>query len=273
MPKRRAQSSPREWPKRKASSSLRIRPRSRPRVVAGLCGRMTIPKVNEVLELRAVTKQFAAQRAVDDVSLVLARGEFFSLVGPSGCGKTTMLRMVAGFEIPSSGEIFLDGASVTGIPPYRRNVSTVFQSYALFPHLTARENVAFGLARRGKWTKSEIRGKVDRVLGTVQLSGKESRYPRELSGGEKQRVALARSLVLEPRVLLLDEPLSALDPQIRKQIRQDLKELQRKVGITFLFITHDQEEAMAVSDRMAVMKAGRIIQVGVPDTLYRRTNS
>jgi spermidine/putrescine transport system ATP-binding protein len=234
---------------------------------------LTIPKVNEVLELRAVTKQFAAHRAVDDVSLVLARGEFFSLVGPSGCGKTTMLRMVAGFETPTSGEIFLDGASVTEVPPYRRNVSTVFQSYALFPHLTARENVAFGLARSGKWTKAEIREKVDRVLGTVQLSGKESRYPRELSGGEMQRVALARSLVLEPRVLLLDEPLSALDPQIRKQIRQDLKELQRKVGITFLFITHDQEEAMAVSDRMAVMKAGKLMEVGTPRNLYRQPNS
>lgn len=181
--------------------------------------------------------------------------------------------MVAGFETPSSGEIFLDGVSVSGVPPYRRNVSTVFQSYALFPHLTASQNVAFGLARSGRWTKAEIREKVDRVLATVHLTGKESRYPRELSGGEKQRVALARALVLEPQVLLLDEPLSALDPQIRKQIRQDLKELQRKVGATFLFITHDQEEAMAVSDRMAVMKGGKLIQVGTPECLYRQPNS
>ncbi len=234
---------------------------------------LTIPKVNEVLALRAVTKEFPAHRAVDDVSLALERGEFFTLVGPSGCGKTTTLRMVAGFEDPTSGDIFLDGVSVRGVPPYRRNVSTVFQSYALFPHLTASENVGFGLARSGKWTKGEIRQKVDRVLGTVQLVGKESRYPRELSGGEKQRVALARALVLEPQVLLLDEPLSALDPQIRKQIRQDLKELQKKVGITFLFITHDQEEAMAVSDRMAVMRAGKLIQAGTPETLYRHPNS
>lgn len=228
--------------------------------------------MNEVLELRAVTKEFPRHRAVDDVSFVLQRGEFFSLLGPSGCGKTTTLRMVAGFEEPTAGDIFLDGASVTGVPPYRRSVSTVFQSYALFPHLTASENVAFGLARSGKWTKTEMREKVDRVLGTVQLVGKESRYPRELSGGEKQRVALARALVLEPQVLLLDEPLSALDPQIRKQIRQDLKELQKRVGITFLFITHDQEEAMAVSDRMAVMRGGKLIQAGTPETLYRQPN-
>ena len=228
--------------------------------------------MNEVLELRALTKEFPAHRAVDSLSLALAPGEFFSLVGPSGCGKTTTLRMVAGFESPTSGEIFLNGTSVSGVPPYRRNVSTVFQSYALFPHLTASQNVGFGLARSGKWTKAEIREKVNRVLGTVQLAGKESRYPRELSGGEKQRVALARALVLEPQVLLLDEPLSALDPQIRKQIRQDLKDLQRKVGITFLFITHDQEEAMAVSDRMGVMKGGKLIQAGKPETLYREPN-
>jgi len=234
---------------------------------------LTIPKVNEVLELRAVTKEFPGHRAVDDVSLVLERGEFFSLVGPSGCGKTTTLRLVAGFDDPTSGDILLNGVSVRGIPPYRRNVSTVFQSYALFPHLTASENVAFGLARSGKWTKAEIGEKVGRVLATVQLVGKESRYPRELSGGEKQRVALARALVLEPQVLLLDEPLSALDPQIRKQIRQDLKQLQRKVGITFLFITHDQEEAMAVSDRMAVMRSGKLMQAGKPETLYREPNS
>ncbi|MFL6417562.1 MAG: ABC transporter ATP-binding protein [Bryobacteraceae bacterium] len=234
---------------------------------------MTIPKVNEILELRAITKDFPTHRAVDHLSLSLARGEFFSLVGPSGCGKTTTLRIVAGFEDPTSGEVFLDGANVNAIPPYRRNVSTVFQNYALFPHLTTSENVAFGLARSGKWTKQEIREKVDRVLATVQLTGKESRYPRELSGGEKQRVALARSLVLQPKVLLLDEPLSALDPQIRKQIRHDLKELQRRVGITFLFITHDQEEAMAVSDRIAVMKAGELIQVGTPQSLYREPNS
>ncbi len=228
--------------------------------------------MNEVLELRAVTKIFAAHCAVDNLSLALAPGEFFSLVGPSGCGKSTTLRMIAGFESPTSGEIFLNGAGVSEIPPYRRNVSTVFQSYALFPHLTASQNVGFGLARSGKWTKMEIREKVDRVLGTVQLEGKESRYPRELSGGEKQRVALARALVLEPQVLLLDEPLSALDPQIRKQLRQDLKALQRNAGITFLFITHDQEEAMAVSDRMGVMKAGKLIQAGTPESLYREPN-
>lgn len=228
--------------------------------------------MNNVLELRALTKEFPLHRAVDSLSLALAPGEFFCLVGPSGCGKTTTLRMVAGFESPTSGEIFLNGRSVSGIPPYRRNVSTVFQSYALFPHLTASQNVGFGLARSGKWTKVGMREKVDRILGTVQLADKKSRYPRELSGGEKQRVALARALVLEPQVLLLDEPLSALDPQIRKQIRQELKDLQRQVGITFLFITHDQEEAMAVSDRMGVMKGGKLIQTGTPETLYREPN-
>jgi spermidine/putrescine transport system ATP-binding protein len=228
--------------------------------------------VSEVLELRAVTKQYPTHRAVDHLSLSLLRGEFFTLVGPSGCGKTTTLRIVAGFETPTSGEVFLDGVNVNGIPPYRRSVSTVFQNYALFPHLTASENVAFGLARSGKWNGGEIREKVDQVLATVQLTGKESRYPRELSGGEKQRVALARSLVLQPQVLLLDEPLSALDPQIRKSIRRDLKELQRAVGITFLFITHDQEEAMSVSDRMAVMKGGKLIQTGTPRSLYCEPN-
>lgn len=226
-----------------------------------------------VLELRAVTKDFLTHRAVDNVSLALAHGEFFTLVGPSGCGKTTTLRMVAGFESPTSGDILLNGVDVKGVPPYRRDVSTVFQNYALFPHLTSRENVAFGLARAGRWTKSEISDKVNQALDSVQLGGKGSRYPRELSGGEKQRVALARSLVLEPQVLLLDEPLSALDPQIRKRIRQDLKELQRRVGITFLFITHDQEEAMVVSDRMGVMNGGKLVQVGTPENLYRQPAS
>jgi spermidine/putrescine transport system ATP-binding protein len=180
--------------------------------------------------------------------------------------------MVAGFENPTSGGILLDGTDVSAVPPYRRNVSTVFQSYALFPHLTTFENVAFGL-KRGRWAKREIRDKVDQVLGTVQLQGKESRYPRELSGGERQRVALARALVLQPQVLLLDEPLSALDPQTRKRIRDDLKALQRQVGITFLFITHDQEEAMAVSDRMAVMRNGKLVQTGTPEDLYRHPQS
>ncbi len=225
--------------------------------------------MNTVLELRSLTKRYPDQKAVDGISLSIERGEFFSLLGPSGCGKTTTLRLVAGFEEPTEGDILLDGQSVAKLPPYRRNVGTVFQNYALFPHLTVFQNVAFGLERRRqKETSAQIREKVDRVLGLMQLKGKEKRRPSEISGGEKQRVALARSLVLEPQVLLLDEPLSALDPKLRKQMRVDLKELQRRVGITFLFITHDEEEALSLSDRMGVMNKGVIEQVGTPREVY-----
>lgn len=227
--------------------------------------------MSTVLELRALTKHFPTHRAVSEVSLEIKKGEFFSLLGPSGCGKTTTLRLIAGLEEPTSGDIFLDGSSLRHQKPYERNVSTVFQSYALFPHLTVARNVAFGLehSRTQRITgKTNIGEKVTKMLSLMQLSGKEARYPHELSGGERQRVALARSLVLEPAVLLLDEPLSALDPQLRMQMRSELKRLQRQVGITFVFITHDQEEALSLSDRIAVMNGGRIEQVGTPRELY-----
>jgi ABC-type Fe3+/spermidine/putrescine transport system ATPase subunit len=220
-----------------------------------------------ILELREVTKQFPTYRAVNRISLRVARAEFFSLLGPSGCGKTTTLRLVAGFEEPTSGEILLNGASIRHLKPYQRNVSTVFQNYALFPHLTVRENVEFGLRRRGE---DNCARRVGEVLELVDLAGKEARRPSEISGGERQRVALARSLVLAPDVLLLDEPLSALDPNLRKQVRAELKQIQRRVGITFLFVTHDQEEALAMSDRLAVMHAGELEQAGTPEDVYLR---
>ena len=230
--------------------------------------------MDTVLELRALTKQYPTHRAVNGISLTIQRGEFFSLVGPSGCGKTTTLRLIAGFEEPTLGEILLGQRSVAGLKPYQRDVSTVFQNYALFPHLTVAENVAFGLQRRTpRLTRSIIREKVERTLALVQLSGKEARFPSQISGGERQRVALARSLALEPQVLLLDEPLSALDPKLRKQMRLELKNLQRRVGIAFLFITHDQEEALSLSDRMAVMNQGALEQIGQPRDLYSQPSS
>src|SRR5436190_18489829 len=219
------------------------------------------------LELRTLAKHYPGDAAVDGISLQIPQGGFFSLLGPSGCGKTTTLRLIAGFEEPTAGEVWLSGALVNGRRPYERNVSTVFQNYALFPHLTAHGNVEFGLRERGVHDRA---GRVRAALELVQLAGKESRYPSQLSGGERQRVALARSLVLEPEVLLLDEPLAALDPKLRKQMRHELKELQRRVGITFLFVTHDQEEALAMSDSIAVMNQGRIEQVGSPEDVYLR---
>jgi ABC-type Fe3+/spermidine/putrescine transport system ATPase subunit len=223
--------------------------------------------MNQVLELRAVSKQFPNHKAVDDVSLSVTRGAFFALVGPSGCGKTTILRMIAGFETPTAGEVLLNGEPIAHLQPYERNVSTVFQSYALFPHLTARQNIEFGLRRRGV---TQLTPAVDRVLHLVHLTGKESRYPHQMSGGERQRVALARSLVLQPDLLLLDEPLSALDPQLRKQVRHELKSLQRDTGITFLMVTHDQEEALSMADEIAVIHQGRAEQVGSPQQIYSR---
>ena len=220
-----------------------------------------------VLELREVVKEFPGHRAVAGVSLTIPRGGFFSLVGPSGCGKTTTLRLIAGFEEPTSGDVLLDGEIVNQRRPYERNVSTVFQSYALFPHLTARQNIEFGLRRHGI---SEIEKRVREVLALVNLAGKESRRPAQLSGGERQRVALARSLVLQPQVLLLDEPLAALDPKLRKQMRVELKAMQRRIGITFLLVTHDQEEALSMSDQLAVMNEGRIEQCGTPEDIYLR---
>jgi ABC-type Fe3+/spermidine/putrescine transport system ATPase subunit len=220
-----------------------------------------------LLQLRHVSKDFATQRAVDDVSLEIPRGAFFSLLGPSGCGKTTILRMVAGFETPTSGEVWLNGERIDALPPYERNVNTVFQSYALFPHLTVQGNIEFGL--RHKKGTDDIK-RVAEVLKQVHLEAKASRKPSELSGGERQRVALARAIVLQPDVLLLDEPLSALDPQLRKQVRGELRDLQRRVGVTFLFVTHDQEEALSMSDQIAVMNAGSLEQVGTPREIYSR---
>jgi ABC-type Fe3+/spermidine/putrescine transport system ATPase subunit len=220
-----------------------------------------------ILELRNLVKHYPAHRAVQGISLEIPRGGFFSLLGPSGCGKTTTLRLIAGFEQPTSGEVLLNGLLVNDRRPYQRNVSTVFQNYALFPHLTVQGNIEFGLRQKGLAGRKP---RVDAVLELVQLSGKHDRYPAQLSGGERQRVALARSLVLEPDVLLLDEPLAALDPKLRKQVRAELKQIQRRVGITFLFVTHDQEEAMSMSDQIAVMNEGRIEQVGTPEEVYLR---
>ncbi len=227
--------------------------------------------MTNILELRGVSKRYTAQTptsghtAVDNISLDIRKGELFSLLGPSGCGKTTTLRLIAGFEEPTAGEILLAGKRIDSLKPYERNVTTVFQSYALFPHLTVQANIEFGLRRHGI---ADIAKPVRDVMDLVQLTGKESRFPSQLSGGERQRVALARSLVLSPDVLLLDEPLSALDPLLRKQVRAELKALQRRVGVTFLLITHDQEEALSLSDRIAVMHAGRIEQIGTPEEIY-----
>jgi spermidine/putrescine transport system ATP-binding protein len=206
-------------------------------------------------------------RAVDGIDVDIPGGEFFSLLGPSGCGKTTTLRMIAGFEQPTSGQILLDGADVAYTPPHRRNVNTVFQNYALFPHLNVYDNVAFGL-RRAKRPKNEIRERVGRALALVQLGGLEKRKPVQLSGGQQQRVALARALVLNPAVLLLDEPLGALDAKLRKELQIELKALQQEVGITFVYVTHDQEEALTMSDRIAVMANGRVEQIGTPKDVY-----
>lgn len=220
-----------------------------------------------LLELRQLTKDFPGHRAVDGVSLTLERGAFYSLLGPSGCGKTTTLRLVGGFEQPTSGDVVLNGEVINSKKPYERDVSTVFQNYALFPHLTAQGNVEFGLRERRAADRAE---RARRALQLVQLTGKHDRLPAQLSGGEKQRVALARSLVLEPLLLLLDEPLAALDPKLRKEMRSELKAMQRKTGITFLFVTHDQEEALSMSDRLAVMNQGRIEQFGTPEEVYLR---
>lgn len=220
-----------------------------------------------ILKIENVSKRYQAHQAVDGISIEIPRGSFYGLVGPSGCGKTTTLRLIAGFEDPDSGTIDLEGAPINGLKPYERNVSTVFQSYALFPHLTVQGNVEFGLRRTNA---SDIEKRARAAIDLVQLSGKEARYPAQLSGGEKQRVALARSLVTEPAVLLLDEPLSALDPNLRAQVRVELKSLQRRVGTTFLFITHDREEALSMSDSLAVMNKGKIEQAGVPKEIYLR---
>jgi spermidine/putrescine transport system ATP-binding protein len=224
-----------------------------------------VPEVD--VRLERVSKLFGDVPAVDDLSLDIAEGEFFSLLGPSGCGKTTTLRMIGGFEEPSSGTVYLGGRDVTELPPYRRDVNTVFQSYALFPHLDVYENVAFGL-RRKKVEKNDIVDRVREVMNLVDLMGFERRKPSQMSGGQQQRVALARALVNRPKVLLLDEPLGALDLKLRKQMQLELKRIQQEVGITFIYVTHDQEEAMTMSDRFAVMRHGKIEQIGAPEEVY-----
>ena len=221
------------------------------------------------VRLVEVVKQFGDVAAVDHISLDVQDGEFFSLLGPSGCGKTTTLRMIGGFEEPTSGLIELQGQDVTWLPPYKRNVNTVFQNYALFPHLTIFENVAFGL-RRKKVKSSEVKTRVTDMLKLVELPGFERRKPNQISGGQAQRVALARALINRPAVLLLDEPLGALDLKLRKQMQVELKRIQQEVGITFIYVTHDQEEAMTMSDRIAVMNRGRYEQLGDPESLYER---
>jgi spermidine/putrescine transport system ATP-binding protein len=222
-----------------------------------------------VLELRGVSKTFGTVRAVDDLSLQVRQGEFLSLLGPSGCGKTTTLRIVAGFEQPSMGEVYLQGQLLGSTPPYRRHVNTVFQHYVLFPHMSVYQNIAFGLRMKGL-PKDDIRSRVSAMLKIVELSGYEARFPNQLSGGEQQRVGLARALVNEPVVLLLDEPLGALDLKVRKRMQLELKRIHREVGITFLYVTHDQEEALVLSDRIAVMNRGRLEQLDSVEHIYLR---
>jgi spermidine/putrescine transport system ATP-binding protein len=221
------------------------------------------------VELQSVTKRFDDLVAVDDLSLELGGGEFFTLLGPSGCGKTTTLRMVAGFEQPSEGTIRIEGDDVAGLPPHRRPTNTVFQSYALFPHLSVEDNVAFGLKRK-RIAREEVGRRVAAELERVGLAAEAKRRPAQLSGGQQQRVALARALVNFPKVLLLDEPLGALDLKLRKGLQVELKRIQREVGITFVYVTHDQEEALTMSDRIAVMNRGRVQQVGDPEDVYER---
>jgi len=223
--------------------------------------------MNPMVEVRDVTKTFGAFTALDHVSLEIAEGEFMTFLGPSGCGKTTCLRLISGFEQPTTGVVLIGGNDVTGNPPYKRNVNQVFQSYALFPHLTVRENISFGL-RMKRLPPDVINQKTHWALEMTSLQGMEDRKPAQLSGGQRQRVALARAIVCEPQVLLLDEPLSALDAKLRTQMRMELKHLQKRLGITFIFVTHDQEEALSMSDRVAVMNLGKVEQIGTAAEIY-----
>ena len=222
-----------------------------------------------LLSLRDLYKVFDTQEALSGVSLDVYEGEFLTLLGPSGCGKTTTLRIIAGLEMPSRGVVLLNGEDITGLPPEKRQVNTVFQNYALFPHMNVEKNIAYGLKMRGA-SRQEMKEAVGKMLALVQLEGYGKRQPGQLSGGQRQRVAIARSLVLSPRILLLDEPLGALDLQLRRQMQQELKRMQRSLGITFIYITHDQEEALGMSDRIALMRDGRFVQVGSPEALYER---
>src|SRR3979490_1954022 len=225
-----------------------------------------------LLSIDAVVKKFGVFRAVDRLSLDIRAGEFFALLGPSGCGKTTLLRMLAGFETPDEGRILLDGKDIAQVLPHQRPVNMMFQNYALFPHLTVRDNIAFGL-KRARMPRSEIDTRVAEMVALVKLEGLEKRKPDQLSGGQKQRVALARSLARRPQVLLLDEPLAALDKKLRESTQTELMELQRRLGVTFIIVTHDQEEAMTVADRIGVMDSGRLEQVTTPRQLYEAPNS
>jgi spermidine/putrescine ABC transporter ATP-binding subunit len=220
-----------------------------------------------IISIRGVSKHFEEVRAVDGVTLDIERGEFFSLLGPSGCGKTTLLRMLAGFEAPTSGELYIDGQPMSAIPPNQRPVNMVFQSYAIFPHLDVRGNIAFGLRKAGL-SKAELGDRIEEMLALIKLPGHGARRAHELSGGERQRVALARALIKRPKVLLLDEPLGALDKKLREQMEIELRALQQQVGITFVFVTHDQEEALTMSDRIAVMSKGKVLEVETPARLY-----
>ena len=220
-----------------------------------------------MVEIRDVTKIFGSFVALDRVSLDIKEGEFMTFLGPSGCGKTTCLRLISGFDQPTTGEVYIGGKNVTNDPPYKRDVNQVFQSYALFPHLTVRENIEFGL-RMKKMPPAEMKQRVDWDISITSLQGMEDRKPAQLSGGQRQRVALARAIVCEPKVLLLDEPLSALDAKLRTQMRTELKNLQKRLGITFIFVTHDQEEALSMSDRIAVMNKGRVEQIGTAAEIY-----
>ena len=225
-----------------------------------------------MVQLRNISKRFGAFTALQEVSFEIAEGEFMTFLGPSGCGKTTCLRLISGFDTPSTGEVLIGGKDVTFDPPYRRGVNQVFQSYALFPHLSIYENISFGL-RMKKLPAADIKKRVDRVVEMTSLQEFVSRKPAQLSGGQRQRVALARAIVCEPKVLLLDEPLSALDAKLRTQMRIELKQLQKRLGITFIFVTHDQEEALTMSDRVAVMSSGRVEQIGTVDEIYYRPAS
>jgi putrescine transport system ATP-binding protein len=230
------------------------------------------PSVEPLLRIAAVTKRFGEFAAVDQLSLDVYQSEFFALLGPSGCGKTTLLRLIAGFEQPNSGRILLDGVDLAPVPPHRRPVNMMFQSYALFPHLTVESNIGFGLKQEGL-PKSEIAARVADMLALVKLERFGRRKPHELSGGQRQRVALARSLVKRPRVLLLDEPMAALDKKLRGETQFELMDLQRRLGLTFVIVTHDQSEAMTVADRIAVMDRGRLMQVAPPAEIYEQPNS
>jgi len=223
------------------------------------------------ISIRGVGKSFGAFQAVDDVSFDIGRGEFFSLLGPSGCGKTTLLRMLAGFEQPSRGEILIDGQPMSNVAPNRRPTNMVFQNYAIFPHLDVRANIGYGLARL-RLPKSEFNAIVDQALETIKLPGYGSRRPDQLSGGQRQRVALARALVCKPKVLLLDEPLGALDKKLREEMQLELRQIQRQVGITFVFVTHDQEEALTMSDRIAIMAKGKVLQIDTATRIYETPN-